>query len=105
MIKSELIDTIAAANPHLFAKDVAQVVDAILDEIAAALVRRDRVELRGFGAFHVNTWPARRGRNPRTGGAVDIPETYHVAFRPGVEMNKRLNSIAENTASAPSAEP
>ena len=35
------------------------------DEIEAALVRRNRVELRGFGSFTVKTWSARPGRNPR----------------------------------------
>ena len=50
MIKSELVLRIAEQNPHLYNKDVEKAVNAILDEIKAALVRRDRVKLRGFGA-------------------------------------------------------
>jgi hypothetical protein len=49
VIKSNLIERIAQQNPHLFAKDVEKGVNTILGEIAAALIRRDRVELRGFG--------------------------------------------------------
>jgi integration host factor subunit beta len=60
MIKSELVLRIAEQNPHLYNKDVEKVVNAILDEIKAALVRRDRVELRGFGAFSVKIREARR---------------------------------------------
>jgi integration host factor subunit beta len=60
MIKSELVLRIAEQNPHLYSKDVEKVVNAILDEIKAALVRRDRVELRGFGAFSVKIREARR---------------------------------------------
>ena len=60
MIKSELVLRIAEQNPHLYNKDVEKVVNGILDEIKAALVRRDRVELRGFGAFSVKIREARR---------------------------------------------
>ena len=69
MIKSELVQRIAEHNPHLFQRDVENIVNAILDEIIAALARGDRVELRGFGAFSVKNRPARTGRNPRTGDA------------------------------------
>jgi integration host factor subunit beta len=91
MIKSELVSIVAATNPHLFAKDVEKAVNAILDEIAAALARGERVELRGFGAFTVTTWSARPGRNPRTGVSVSVPETHHPAYRMAKEMKARLN--------------
>ena len=67
MIKSELVQRISTANPHLYQRDVENIVNAILDEIVAAMSRGDRVELRGFGAFSVKNRPARTGRNPRTG--------------------------------------
>jgi len=67
MIKSELVQKLAERNPHLYQRDVEHIVNAILDEITAALARGDRVELRGFGAFSVKNRPARTGRNPRTG--------------------------------------
>ena len=51
MIKSELVQRIAEHNPHLYQRDVENIVNAILDEIIAALARGDRVELRGFGAY------------------------------------------------------
>jgi integration host factor subunit beta len=40
---------IADRNPHLYQRDVENIVNAILDEITKALARGDRVELRGFG--------------------------------------------------------
>ncbi len=67
MIKSELVQHIAEQNPHLYQRDVENIVNAILDEVTEALMRGDRVELRGFGAFSVKNRPARVGRNPRTG--------------------------------------
>jgi integration host factor subunit beta len=77
MIKSELISRIAGQNPHLFVKDVEKVVNAIFDGIEAGLVRRERVELRGFGIFTVKSRSARSGRNPKTGAFVSVPETHH----------------------------
>jgi len=65
MIKSELVQIIAARSPHLFLRDVENIVGAIFDEITDALAEGNRVELRGFGAFSVKNRPARTGRNPR----------------------------------------
>ena len=72
MIKSELVQRISSQNPHLYQRDVENIVNAILGEIIAAMARGDRVELRGFGAFSVKNRPARTGRNPRTGAHVSV---------------------------------
>ena len=44
MIKSELVQRISAANPHLYQRDVENIVNAILNEIVAAMARGDRVD-------------------------------------------------------------
>ncbi|NJL08446.1 MAG: integration host factor subunit beta [Methylacidiphilales bacterium] len=92
MIKSELVQKIAEANPHLYQRDVETIVNAILDEVTAALARGDRVELRGFGAFSVKSRPARVGRNPRTGEHVPVNEKFVPFFKTGKEMRDRLNA-------------
>ena len=91
MIKSELVQRIAQANPHLYQRHVELIVNTILDEITQALARGDRVELRGFGAFSVKHREARIGRNPRTGEAVAIEEKWTPFFKAGKEMRERLN--------------
>ncbi len=91
MIKSELVQAIAAENPHLYQRDVEHIVNAILEAITEALARGDRVELRGFGAFSVKNRPARTGRNPRTGARVQVDEKYVPFFKTGKEMRERLN--------------
>lgn len=91
MIKSELVQAIAAENPHLYQRDVEHIVNAILDAITEALANGDRVELRGFGAFSVKNRPARTGRNPRTGARVQVSEKYVPFFKTGKEMRERLN--------------
>lgn len=91
MIKSELVQRLAAANPHLYQRDVENIVNTIVEEITSALSRGDRVELRGFGAFSIKNRPARTGRNPRTGAAVNVSEKYVPFFKAGKEMRERLN--------------
>ncbi|MGQ3673268.1 integration host factor subunit beta [Xanthobacter sp. TB0136] len=91
MIKSELVQKIAEANPHLYQRDVENIVNAILEQIVSALERGDRVELRGFGAFSVKKREARVGRNPRTGKQVDVDEKVVPYFKTGKEMRERLN--------------
>jgi integration host factor subunit beta len=98
MIKSELVARVAAANPHLYQRDVENIVNAILEEIVDALSRRDRVELRGFGAFSVKERPARVGRNPRTGENVDVAGKAVPFFKTGKEMRMRLNKGVDEEA-------
>jgi integration host factor subunit beta len=91
MIKSELIERIAAENPHLYQRDVEKIVNAILDTITTALAQGDRVELRGFGMFGVKTRDARTGRNPRNGAEVSVSEKVFPTFKTSRDMHRRLN--------------
>jgi len=91
MTKSELIQRLAEANPHLYLRDVERIVTTIFDEITDALAEGDRVELRGFGAFSVKERGSRMGRNPRTGEAVDVPAKYIPYFKTGKQLREKLN--------------
>jgi integration host factor subunit beta len=91
MTKSELIASLAAANPHLLGRDIELIVATVFDEIAGALSRGSRVELRGFGAFTVKHRGARTGRNPRTGESVPVDEKVVPFFKAGKELRERVN--------------
>ena len=92
MIRSELLQAIAADNPDLRPEEVEQVVTIFFDEIAKRLAEGGRVELRGFGAFSTRARDSRQGRNPRTGASVDVPAKRVPYFKPGKEMRERLNT-------------
>ena len=94
MIRSELIQKIADANPHLYQRDVEKIVNTIFEQIIGALEGGDRVELRGFGAFSIKRRDARIGRNPRTGGAVQVDEKHVPFFKAGKLLRDRLNRRA-----------
>jgi integration host factor subunit beta len=101
MTKSELIAQLAAENPHLRQPDIELIVATIFDEIAAALARGDRVELRGFGAFSAKRRDARTGRNPRTGAAVAVAGKAVPYFKPGKELRERVNDGGGGAPAAP----
>ena len=92
MTKSELIQRLAEANPHLYQRDVERIVTTIFEEITAALARGDRVELRGFGAFSVKSRDSRVGRNPRTGEAVNVMSKTVPFFKTGKQLRELINS-------------
>ena len=96
VIKSELVQRMAARNPHLYQRDIENIIDAILGEITSALARGERVELRGFGAFSTKQRQARTGRNPRTGDKVPVTEKLAPFFKTGKEMRERLNRSADS---------
>ena len=96
MTKSELILRIGELNPHLYHRDVERIVTTIFEEITQALAKRERVELRGFGAFSVKFREARRGRNPRTGDTVAVEQKVVPFFKTGKELRDRLNGRAES---------
>ncbi len=98
MIKSELIEEIAKKNPNLYQRDVEQIVNTVLDVITGALVKGQRVELRGFGTFSVKDRPARTGRNPRTGETVKVAAKRLPAFKAGKELKERINAKAKAKA-------
>jgi integration host factor subunit beta len=91
MLKSGLVRHIGAQNRHLTRPDVEKIVDAMLGEIIAGMVRGDRVELRGFGVFAVKHRPAHVGRNPRDGAHVAVDNKFVPTFKTGREMRRRLN--------------
>ncbi|MEM7493441.1 MAG: integration host factor subunit beta [Pseudomonadota bacterium] len=91
MLRSELIARLAEEHPDLRPEDIERVVATVLDQIGDALAKGDRVELRGFGAFSVRARSARKGRNPRTGTAVQVEAKSVPFFRPGKELRARVN--------------
>jgi len=86
--KSELADRIAARGWSRAAASHA--VDAVLEEITAALTAGERVTLTGFGTFESAARGARTARNPRTGDAIEVAATTVARFHPGATLRAQL---------------
>ncbi len=91
MTKSELIARLAERFPQLVAKDADFAVKMILDAMSEALVRGDRIEIRGFGSFALNYRPPRIGRNPKSGDKVSVPAKWVPHFKAGKELRERVD--------------
>jgi integration host factor subunit beta len=91
MTKSELIELIAARQTQLSAKDVELAVKTILEHMSQTLSTGERIEIRGFGSFSLHYREPRKGRNPKTGDAVQLTGKYVPHFKPGKELRERVN--------------
>ena len=92
MIRSELLQLLEQENPGLRSDEIEKILDIFFNNIIERLAEGGRVELRGFGAFSTRAREPRKGRNPRTGEAVDVPAKRVPYFKPGKEMRARLNA-------------
>jgi integration host factor subunit beta len=91
MTKSELIELIASRQTQLSAKDVELAVKTILEHMSQTLASGERIEIRGFGSFSLHYREPRKGRNPKTGNAVQLTGKYVPHFKPGKELRERVN--------------
>jgi integration host factor subunit beta len=91
MTKSELIELISSRQAQLSAKDVELAVKTILEHMSETLETGERIEIRGFGSFSLHYREPRRGRNPKTGDAVQLTGKYVPHFKPGKELRERVN--------------
>ena len=97
MTKTNLIDRVAETTKGT-KKETEQLIDAVLASITEALVKGEKIDLRGFGSFQVSRKKERQGRNPRTGETMTIAARNVAVFKPSKELSGRLNGTAEDEA-------
>ncbi len=90
MTKTDLVNVVAAET-EISKKTVDAVVNSVLEAVANALKEGDKVQLIGFGTFEVKTVAAREGHNPKTGEAIQIPESKKVAFSASKALKEIIN--------------
>ena len=84
---------VAERYPQLVAKDADFAVKTLLDAMTDALSAGQRIEIRGFGSFALNSRPPRIGRNPKSGDTVMVPEKRVPHFKPGKELRERVDAM------------
>jgi len=89
MNKAELIEEVAGKT-GLTKKETQNVIDATTEVIRNVLSRREKVTLVGFGTFQVIEKKARRGVNPQTRKAIQIPAKKVPKFRPGKNLREKV---------------
>ncbi|GAQ78256.1 hypothetical protein KFL_000100220 [Klebsormidium nitens] len=90
--KKEFIDKVAGITK--FNKyDTKTVVDTVFDAIIETVAEGDKVQIPGFGVFEPRIRKERKGRNPRTGEALIIPEARIPHFTVGQYFKNEVNGI------------
>ncbi len=87
MTKADLIEYVAK-KVNLTNKAAREAVVAVFGGVSDALKKGERVVITGFGTFSVRSRAARKGRNPQTGAAIDIPARKTPGFTAGKALKK-----------------
>lgn len=100
MTKSELIEHISELK-NLPRGRAELAVNMVLECLAQALRRNERVEIRGLGSFETRSYGAYKGRNPRTGDSVAVKPKRLPYFKVGKELKDLINSKLRRTQEMP----
>ena len=90
MNKLELIQTMCTTNGFL-KREATEIVNLFFDQMAGALEKGDRVEIRGLCSFYVKKYKGYTGRNPKTGETVEIKPKKLLFFKCGKELRERID--------------
>lgn len=92
MNKADIVELLRGNNG--FTREKAEkVVDIFFGEMAHALSKGERVEIRGFGSFFVKGYRSYVGRNPKTGSPVSVSPKKLPFFRCGKELKERVDLL------------
>ena len=91
MTKSDLI-TLLASKENLTEAQATRIVKLILDGFKDALVKGDRIEIRGFGSIVMREYRSYTGRNPKTGKVVEVKSKRSPYFKVGKELRERMDN-------------
>ncbi len=90
MNKADLIQQMTEKS-GLSKKDSEAALEAVINTVEETLVKGDKVVLVGFGTFETKNRAARKGRNPKTKEAIDIPACKVPAFKVGKGLKDKVN--------------
>ncbi len=90
MNKATLVDVLKK-EANITKGDAEKVVNIFFDAISNALVKGDRVEIRGLCSFFVKNYKGYVGRNPKTGDSVEVTSKKLPFFKCGRELKKKVD--------------
>ena len=90
MNKSQLIEALAKEENLPIKKDE-EVVNTVFGDMEKALIKGERVEIRGLGSFKVKRYQSYKGRNPKTGEVIDVARKKLPFFKVGKELKERVD--------------
>ena len=91
MTKSQLIEELAKAE-GITIKQAEIAVNTTFESMEQALIKGERIEIRGFGSFKVKNYDGYQGRNPKTGEVINVKPKKLPFFKVGKELKERVNA-------------
>jgi integration host factor subunit alpha len=92
LTRIQLLDAVYQACPRLSRAEARGILNMTIEEVASALVRGEKVEIRSFGAFYVRSKSERLGRNPRNGDPAPIAARRVARFKPSSCLIERVGA-------------
>jgi|TARA_E500000178_G_scaffold257331_1_gene253898 integration host factor subunit beta len=93
MQKSDLLEKLNTQNIIFTSSDSKIALDSLIDHLTNLLSEKQRIEIRGFGAFSVRERNPIRGRNPKSGKAIELDSRSLIYFRPSKLIKNRINKL------------
>ncbi len=90
MNKTDFINAVAE-KAGLSKADAKKAIDAFVETVSNEMKEGGKIALLGFGSFSVSEKAARKGINPKTKETIEIPARKVVKFKPGSELNEKVN--------------
>jgi integration host factor subunit beta len=87
--RSELIEQLVTQK-EITTRRSEQIICEIFDAMGEALIDGERIEVRGFGTFSVKEYGTYQGRNPKTGGPIEVKPKKLPFFKVGKELKERI---------------
>ena len=95
MTKSDLISSLTTRNNLTQAQSI-QIINLVFDGFKDALMKGNRIEIRGFGSFVLREYKTYTGRNPKTGKEVMVKPKRLPYFKVGKELKEKVNGSASS---------
>lgn len=92
MTKSVLIEKVSEKAEGLTRKQTEIVIETVFDSIKEALIKGEKVEIRGFGNFRLKNRRPRKARNPKTGERIEVPGKRVLHFKTGKALKEAMNA-------------
>jgi len=93
MQKSDLLEKLNTQDISFSTSDSKIALDSLIDHLSNLLSEKQRIEIRGFGAFSVRERNPIRGRDPKSGKAIELESRSLIYFRPSKLIKNRINKL------------
>ena len=95
LTKSDLIEAVHGQIGKS-KKEASDLVEIIFDGLKEAITEGDKIKISGFGNFSVKEKRARKGRNPQTGGVIQISARRVLTFKASKVLRDAVSDSLKN---------